>query len=499
MRNSFLSLSLLLLCCLSGAAQNRVQNYIDRQLKTDTLFTNAIVGILAVGPDGREIAEWNADLPLLPASTMKTVTAGLAFEVLGADYRFSTRVAHDGHIEDGVLHGNLYIVGGADPTLGSLDTIAYPLDSIFGIWAQAVKKAGIRRIDGSVVGDDRIFAEESIHPNWVFDDIGWDYGSGASGLSFCENLTYFDIAPGAAVGDPVRITPAGPQAPYITYRNEAVTGPWGTGDKLVYHASALAPVGRMTGTFGIDSAPLTVGMSNKFGPAACAAEFALFLQETGVYSKGATDVRHMASSYFVPAQEDMKVLVETFSPELGLIVEEMLAISNNFYAETIFKMVGRELVEENQDEPCGEITYDMARDAAKAFLQGQGVSTRGYIQDDGSGLSREDCLSPRFLTRFYGWMAMRPDFQTYLDCFPGPGRRGTLQYVLPKADPALKRAIHAKSGSLSGVRCYAGYVDSPDGPLRFAIMVNHYDCPTRKVQPKIEGFMEELARYAASL
>ena len=168
---------------LMSFGQNRVQNYIDRQMKTDSLLINAVVGILAVDADGHEIASWNPDMPMLTASTMKTITTGLGYEVLGPDYRFSTRIAYDGRIENGVLHGNLYIVGGADPTLGSRDTIAFPVDTVFSQWAAAVQRAGIRRIAGRIVGDDRVFEEENIPTSWSYGNIGYDYGSGTSGLS----------------------------------------------------------------------------------------------------------------------------------------------------------------------------------------------------------------------------------------------------------------------------------------------------------------------------
>ena len=95
----------LLLIPLMSFGQNRVQTYIDQQMKTDSLLINAVVGILAVDQNGREIASWNPDMPLLTASTMKTITTGLGFAVLGPDYRFSTRVAYDGRIENGILHG----------------------------------------------------------------------------------------------------------------------------------------------------------------------------------------------------------------------------------------------------------------------------------------------------------------------------------------------------------------------------------------------------------
>ena len=490
-------LMVLTLIPLMGFGQNRVQDYINQQMKTDSLLINAVVGIVAVDQAGREIASWNPDMPLLTASTMKTITTGLGYEVLGPRYRFSTRVAYDGRIENGILNGNLYIVGGADPTLGSRDTIAFPIDSIFGIWAQAVKDAGIRRINGRILGDDRIYAEENIPSSWSYGNIGYDYGSGTSGLSFCENLTYFEIEPGEEVGDPVRITPVGPYSPYMTYINEVTTGEKGVRDNTEYYASSLTPIGKFVGSYGINMKLDTLAQSNKYGPATCASEFAAFLKERGIGCKGISDVRQMAYDYPVPSQDSLTYIAETFSPELRRIVKVTNTISNNFFAETIYKMVGKTLIEQKTGKPCIEVSYWEAQRAIKDYLKSRGVSTYGYTQDDGSGLSRQNYVSPRFFTRFYAMMAKSPDFREYLSSFPGPGRPGTLENVLRKADPNLKKTIYAKSGSLSSVRCYAGYVDSKRGLIRFAILVNNYDCPTSKVQPKIEGFLEELAKYGA--
>ena len=488
----------LMLIPLVSFGQNRVQNYINNKMKTDSLLINAVVGILAVDEQGEEIASWNPDMPMLTASTMKTITTGLGYEVLGPGFRFATRVAYDGHIEDGILHGNLYIVGGADPTLGSRDTIAFPIDSIFGIWADAVKKAGIRRIVGRIVGDDRIFEEESIPSSWSYGNIGYDYGSGTSGLSFCENLSYFEIEAGAAEGDPVRITPVGPYSPYMTFVNEVTTGKKGSGDNTEYYASSITPIGKFVGTYGVDAKPRTLVQSNKYGPATCASEFAKFLREKGIGCKGVSDIRQMEADYVAPRQDRLTYIAETYSPELRRIVKVTNTISNNFFAETIFKMVGKRLVEQETGEECIGISYGRARYAIKKYLKDRGVSTYGYTQDDGSGLSRQNYVSPRFFTRFYKMMSASPDFKEYMSTFPGPGRPGTLQSVLRNADPSLKKTIYAKSGSLSSVRCYAGYVDSQRGLIRFAILVNNYDCATSSIQPKIEGFMEELAKYGAN-
>ena len=87
-------------------------------------------------------------------------------------------------------------------------------------------------------------------------------------------------------------------------------------------------------------------------------------------------------------------------------------------------------------------------------------------------------------------------FAPYLEAFPTPGGEGTLKYVLAKEPQQLRSRIHCKSGSMTGVRCYAGYVETSGGEmLSFAIMVNNYDCPTRAIQPKIEGFLKQLALY----
>ena len=283
----------------------------------------------------------------------------------------------------------------------------------------------------------------------------------------------------------------------MTYINEATTGPKGDGDNTEYYASSITPIGKFVGTYGIDAKPRTLAQSNKYGPATCASEFAAFLKKRGVGCKGITDVRQMEYDGAVPAQKDLVYIAETFSPELRRIVKVTNTISNNFFAETIFKMVGKTLIERKTGEPCMNVSYGQARRIIKEYLKDRDVSTYGYTQDDGSGLSRQNYVSPRFFTRFYAMMAKSADFREYLSSFPGPGRPGTLQNVLRNADPDLKKTIYAKSGSLSSVRCYAGYVDSDRGLLRFAILVNNYDCPTSKVQPKIEGFLEALAKYGA--
>ena len=461
-------------------AQNNVQRYVDTALKTDTLFKNAAVAILVMDDRGKTVASWNPDLPLLSASTMKSITTGVALDALGPEFQFETKIASAGKIDDdGVLHGDLYIIGGGDPTLGSHSGIAEDINLVFAKWADAVKGAGISVIEGKIKGDAGIFDANIIQDNWCWSDLGTDYGSGPCGLSFAENLSYYSVSPGFEEGDSVAITPAEAVFSEMNLQSSAMTGAPKSGNKLNYYASDLSPVGRFTGTYAVDRKTDTIAVSNKFPALTCAETFAEFLQKEGITTGGAS---------LGAAPDSAELLISTFSPSLLTICGETNTKSNNFFAETIFLTVARMLT--------GEASYKSAPAAIEEYIGTMGCRTTGLRQDDGSGLSRFNFVSPRFFCNFYRIMQKSNIFAGYLATLPVPGGEGTLKYVLSKEPESLRKRIHCKSGSMTAVRCYAGYVETPDHDLlRFAIMVNNFDCPNSRIQPKVEGFLKELALY----
>jgi len=212
-----------------AAAQNKQykspQDFINKEMKTDPMFQNAIIGILAVDDNGKVVAEWNSNMPMLTASTMKTISTGVGLAYLGKDFRYSTKIAYTGEIKEGVLEGNLHIIGGGDPTLGSKDTVAFAIDSIFGVWTAAIKSLGINRINGNIVVDDTYFVREQMPDSWSWGNFGASYGSTASGLSFYENVQDFKLYPGKSVGDAATIEVVYPQVPGLEVVNEVTTGP----------------------------------------------------------------------------------------------------------------------------------------------------------------------------------------------------------------------------------------------------------------------------------
>ena len=233
-------------------AKNNVKRYIEREMKNDSTLNNAIVGIYAVNPKGEIIADWNGNFPMLTASTMKTITTGLGLITLGPDYKYSTKIGYVGEIDNGVLNGNLYLIGGGDPTLGSKDTIAYSLDSLFSIWVQELKKLNINSVNGGLVVDDSFFVREQIPDSWSWGNLGAYYGSTASGLSFAENGHNFILIPGDNIGDSVRVVSEYPVVPNLKLINNLYTGAPKSGDKSMYYVQDLAPVSLFNGSSGID-------------------------------------------------------------------------------------------------------------------------------------------------------------------------------------------------------------------------------------------------------
>ncbi len=465
---------------VAAGGGNTVQQYVDSVLKADPRLRNAAVSLLAVDSRGRTVAQWNPDQPLLPASTLKTVTTGAALLCLGPDFRFATRLAVAGDIDSaGVLHGDIYIVGGGDPTLASETAVGQSRDSVFALWTDALRRSGITSIEGRTVGDEGPGSCDIIPENWSWNNIGTDFGSGPCGLSFADNCSLFLVRPGLSEGDSLSITAVDALCSGMTVKNEARTGAPGSGDRLAYYASDLSPAGRFCGTYAADRKADTIAVSNKFPALTLAETFCGHLCREGIPCAGAATGS---------APDTAAYILEVESPPLLEICRETNFQSNNFYAESIYMALGLALT--------GEASYSTAAKAVEEYLKSLGCDTCGLRQDDGSGLSRQNYLSPRFFCNYYKLMQKSAIFAEYLSTFPMPGSEGTLKHLLGKEPYSLKRRIRCKSGSLSAVRCYAGYVEAAGGEmLRFAIMVNNYDCPNSRIQPEIEGFLKTLALY----
>ena len=377
-----------------GNPQTQAQEYL-MDTESQEWFSGATAAVLAVKVSGDTVACLNSQKMLIPASTMKSITTGLAMHALGPDYRFETRIGYSGEISSGTLHGDLYIMGGGDPTLGSGNRIAETAEKTFARWKAMLDKAGISTIEGRIIGDGRFFDDAAEIDSWQWNDIGTYYGTGVSGLSFYENRQNITFTPSDTPGKPLKASVGYPQTPWMEYRFSCTTGKPGTGNTLYLFTSPFAPEGEMRGTLAIDRGPRTEQVSNKFPAYTCAWHFMEYLSGAGIRcTGGAADLGHV---FGIPAgeavpQDSLTVLGSTFSPELSAIVSETNHESNNMYAETIFKTLGREY--------CGEGSYGAAHVAFSSLLKEIGAETSGCRAEDGSGLSRMNSISPEFMCNF---------------------------------------------------------------------------------------------------
>ena len=464
----------------------QVQEAIE-SIISDPAVENAVIGIYAISGNGRMLADINAKTMMVPASNMKLISTGTAIHKLGPDYRFETAIGHDGAIEDGVLKGNLYIIGGGDPTLGSKDSIAVSLDKVFAQWESMVRKAGIKKIEGRIIGDGRSFDGMMEEPTWLWNDIGTYYGAGTSGLMFYENMQSFNVAAGDSVGAPVKISPSYPDAPWMEFRYNCTTGENGTGDQLFMYTSDLAPVAEIRGTFGLDRGKKRLDCSNKFPEYTCAYYFAEYLKKKGIQcTEGAGDYK-LDSDW--NANGEVNILGKTYSPTLDRIIFETNHASNNLYAETLLRGLSREMT--------GSACYDSAYVALGDIFKELGVALKGADIQDGSGLSRQNYVSAEFFCRFLEGMMSSPHFDAYAASLPSPGGNGTLSYNMKSYPASVRERILVKSGSMNGVRCYSGYIIPTEGCkddcIIFSILVNNCTAPTWKLRPLLDKIMGTLA------
>lgn len=456
---------------------------------SDPVFSQSVLSICVMTGNGDILAGFNSQAMLVPASNMKLLTTGAAIHTLGKDYRFETRLGYKGEIHDGTLSGDLYIIGGGDPTLASKDSIATPVEQTFAQWATMLTKAGIRKIDGHIIGDGRWFEGMPEEESWVWNDIGTYFGTGSSALMFYENMQSFAVSPGNAPGSPVNIEPHYPITPWMEFRYNCTTGEKGTGDKLYMYTSDLAPVAEIRGTFGVDRGRKRVDCSNKFPEYTCAVYFADWLAKKGITcTKGAADTKLRPVPH--ERKDSLMIIGCTASPELDRIILATNRASNNLYAETLFRSLGKHCL--------GNATYEKSALAVENILRSMRLDTaKGLHIKDGSGLSRQNYVSSEFFCRFLEAMMHSPAFEEYVESLPHPGGEGTLQFNLKNHPADIRARIKAKSGSMNGIRCYSGYIiptqGAKDETVIFSILTGNCTSPSWKVRPLLDKLMAELA------
>lgn len=403
---------------------------IFRKWSEDPSLAGASLGFCVLDEDGRTLfASPLAETALCPASALKTLTTGAAFSVLGPEFRFETTlaaaVAPDAA---GVSAGDLVLVGSGDPTLSAAD-----LERL----ADAVADGGLKEVKGGLRVDASVFPGPPVNDHWNWGDIGNAYGAGAFGLNVNRNRMTIRFSPGARTGDPAKVSGTSPAFSGFTWRNRVLTGPAGSGDRVVVYSEPHGRSVTLLGTVPLGEEGFSIGAAIP-DPAAVAAEIVTKrLRAAGV--RIADTARGEGGGKVVLARHHSAPLPE--------IVDHLHRVSDNVEAQCLFLTMGR---------LRGE---DPAR-VVRGHWETAGVTFSGLRLIDGSGLARANMIRPLDLARVNRAALHGPHGERYL----------------ASLSSYLGGSVRSKLGAMSGVKTDAGFLLMPDGRrLTFALMANGLD------------------------
>lgn len=420
-------------------------------------FKRAYIGICIVDIEtGKEVYNLHAEHYFVPASLQKIPLSAVAISLLGNDFRFSTDLKYQGSIENGILHGDLLIRGGGDPTF-SLDDMNR--------WKEQLTKEGIHKIDGKILLDASCFETVMASPYWYFEDLGNYYGAGASALTINQNSYRITFKPASREGDPAEVVKIDPPIPQLNIHNEVTTGPKGSGDQVVVFGSEYSPIQFYRGTVPIDQPSFTVKAAIPNPPLFC-----------GQYLLGQIEAVKGIETLLQPMNHSSwRLLSRKESPSLKEIIAEMNQFSINLYAEHLLKMIG-----------SGSALKGAK--ISETFLKDLGIPTQFK---DGAGIARNNLITPKGFALLLCKIRKEPLYQSIYDSFPEPGKPGSLRFFSEIPETSLR----AKTGSMSNTFNLGGYLLLSSGKeVAFSIFCNNYKGSLSEIKNEMQLFLSAFAK-----
>ena len=460
-------------------------------------LAQAMVGIKVASLDtGRVLFEANANKLLRPASNMKLYTVAAALDRLSPDYHFVTSVYARGKPDSaGTIRGDLTIYGRGDPSLAARFNNGNYFKGIDDLAARIVA-AGVKRVEGDLVGDETYFTGAPYGSGWNWDDLQWWYGAEVSALTVNDNALDLSIKPGMQVGAPAIVT-TGPPDPLLRIVNKVTTAPKGTRRDFSAYRSLASDELEISGTIGLDDR----GYSGGIGISRPALLFAYLLRaslaQQGVVIKGKTRTIPAAISNALagPPISGLVELTTLQSPPLSLIAAQTLKPSQNLYTELILRTLGK-VVSTAPTLPSIDRTSETAGiEVVRAFLREAGVDATPLSLNDGSGLSRNDMITAEGTLQLLTYMRRHRYAAAFRDALPIAGVDGTLRNRM--RGTVAENNVRAKTGTLSSASSLSGFVTTAAGEeLVFSIMVNNYPEGTNPPSVCIDPIAILLASFA---
>jgi D-alanyl-D-alanine carboxypeptidase/D-alanyl-D-alanine-endopeptidase (penicillin-binding protein 4) len=468
----------LLLCILCIAqllqAQNRLETALQ-EFENDPALEYASISFSAIDIDKNElILSKNPKLSLPTASTMKAITTGTTLALLGPEFKFETRLEYDGEIVNGVLKGNLYIYGMGDPSLASpyMDGVL-PLEQLAAKFVAAVKDAGIKRIEGAVIGDGSYYEVASVIPTWQWMDMGNHFGAGVTGLNLHDNLYFLSFYQNPKLDGKPSIKEVSPKVPNLRFYNELKSAAKNTGDNAYIYAAPYGEEAWIRGTI-----PLGNGTFRIKGAVLDPELFAAEWLRTELIARGVSVSRNAQAQRRFQGSKSRKCFHHHYSPPLKDIILHTNERSRNLYCESFLKTLGLKFKKEATTEAGTAVVLD--------FWKKRGIDTKGFFMQDGSGLSARNGVPSMVMAQIMRKMYIDKDaFPDFYNLLAVAGKTGTFKSLGKRT--SLENNLHGKGGSMNRIRSYTGYIKTKGGRnVAFAIIVNNYDCSGYAIRKKLE-------------
>ncbi len=449
------------------------QNFDDalQNILNQSDYKNATIGIrIAELNSGETLFDFNGEKLMIPASNMKLVTSAAALEILGSEYRFTTKIGYTGKIEDEVLDGNLIILGGGDPTLGSeYFRNDFHSSDFLKIWVQNIKNAGIKNIRGNLVLDASHYDNEKIPPTWIWEDMGNYYGAGASALTVYDNLFRITFSSPSKAGKPTQIVSTYPKIDGLEIKNEVLSSDENR-DMAYVFGSPFGNKRVIRGAIPKNRKSFTIKASVQHPEKLLAEDLFSFLVKEGIFLSGEIKFERVE-------QDKLKTIYVHESPVLAEIVKVLNVESVNLFAEHLVKQIAF--------EKTGQGSRSVGIEIIKEFWKSKGLEGN-FFMEEGSGLSHFNAISPSQFNTILKLSRETENAEMFLNSLP-TASNGTL-YGFDSG--VFENKLKAKSGSMTRIRCYSGYLQTDSGSeIIFSIMVNHFDGPHSKLIEEIEKLL----------
>jgi D-alanyl-D-alanine carboxypeptidase/D-alanyl-D-alanine-endopeptidase (penicillin-binding protein 4) len=456
---------------------------------------------------GKVLYAKNPENLFTPASNTKLFTTAAALALIGPDYKFRTSVETSGLLDKhGRLSGDLTLIGRGDPNLSGRE-LPYDLRTqrndhpikVLEDLADSLVLKGVKYVDGDLVADDSYFAFERYGEGWSQDDLVWGDGAPVSALTINDNVVFVNILPADRAGERAFVTIV-PSSDYYHVDNRIMTTPAGTARRIFFNREPGSTALTLWGEMPVDDKGANEALAIEDPAAFAAGLFRSLLEKRGITIYGRQRTHHTElaglSTFSVTATAEARggegdfprsgqtnqglVLASFESKPLIEDIRVINKVSQNLHAEILLRLLGRE----KGTAP----TIDSGLEVLRGFLTRAGVPGDQYLFYDGSGLSRQNLVTPLAVVSLLMYASRQPWATAFRDTLPLAGVDGSLADRF-KGTIAQGR-IYGKTGSLGGVKTLSGYATTNHGDkIAFAILTNNFNTPAKKVTDAIDDIM----------